>query len=172
MLDEMLVKREILHFLPGGKDFYLTEFGHSDLNGHFFRGPWTRKIYILHFVVKGTCRFSSFDASVGDAFLIAKDELHSFSTSGAYEHFWLGFSGEGADRLLRGLGFAAGRHTRFCVAEFERIKTLLYSTFAQCKALPRDEAERYARSVFLSLLPYLLPCDHKEKRGYDLDAAK
>ncbi len=163
---------ERMLFLSDAKGFYLTEFGHSVVSEPTFRGPWTRNIYILHFVVKGTCHFCEFDATEGEAFLIARGEYHSFSIDGDYEHFWFGFSGDGADRLLRIFGFAPQRHLRLRVASFHEIKKKLYAGFAKCRGLSSAEAERDACGLLLSLLPLL--SDEKEggKERYDLTAAK
>ncbi|MBO5756019.1 MAG: helix-turn-helix domain-containing protein [Clostridia bacterium] len=163
---------ERMLFLSKEKELYMTEFGHSCVDGRTFRGPWTRKIFILHFVVKGTCHFCEFDASEGEAFLIARGEYHSFSIDGDYEHFWLGFSGEQAERLLRVFGFGGGRHLRFRVDAFQRIREMLYEGFDTCKRISMEEAERYARSLLLAFLPYLSHHVETEKRGYDLTSAK
>ncbi|MBO7169981.1 MAG: helix-turn-helix domain-containing protein [Clostridia bacterium] len=163
---------ERMLFLSKEKELYMTEFGHSCVEGRTFRGPWTRKIFILHFVVKGTCHFCEFDASEGEAFLIARGEYHSFSIDGDYEHFWLGFSGEQAERLLRVFGFGGGRHLRFRVDAFQRIREMLYEGFDTCKRISMEEAERYARSLLLAFLPYLSHHVETEKRGYDLTSAK
>ena len=163
---------ERMLFLSDEKSFYLTEFGHSVVNEPTFRGPWTRKIYILHFVVKGTCHFCEFDASAGEAFLIARGEYHSFSIDGDYEHYWFGFSGDGADRLLRVFGFAPQRHLRLRAAVFSEIREKLSVGFEKCRGLSPSEAERYACGLLLSFLPLLSGEKESAAEGYDLNAAK
>ncbi len=163
---------ERMLFLSDEKGFYLTEFGHSVVNEPTFRGPWARNIYILHFVVKGTCHFCEFDARAGEAFLIARGEYHSFSIDGDYEHFWFGFSGDGADKLLRVFGLVPQHHLRLRAASFSEIKERLYVGFERCRGLSTTEAERYACGLLLSFLPLLSEEKDGGKEGYDLTAAK
>ena len=56
-------------FVPKPSKIYVTEFGYSKHKKSKTVGPWTRKIYILHLVVKGYCEFSGFRAEAGRRFL-------------------------------------------------------------------------------------------------------
>lgn len=83
----------ILFYNSGREDLYITEFGHSMRKTPHKVGPWIRDVYLLHFVIKGMCHFSDFEVASGEAFLISKGSVHSFTVDTGYEHFWIGFDG-------------------------------------------------------------------------------
>ena len=90
------------HFTNADRNLFVTEFGHSMYTESKRVGPWSRGIYILHFVSRGYCEFSGFKAEAGQAFLIAKEHLHSFTTSEDYEHYWIGILGDSLEKIFDG----------------------------------------------------------------------
>lgn len=148
----------MIHFFDGEDDgFYITEYGHSVVDGIRVVGPRVRNCYLLHIVISDVCRFSEFDVMGGEAFLISKDKKHDFTVNDGYEHFWFCFDGTGISRLLSVFGISDNRHIHFYISDFGRVKDILYTTFAE---LHRTKSEVAAKSALLSVLPYM-----REKDG-------
>lgn len=78
----------------------ITEFGRSQPSKPRKVGPWVRNTFLLHYVVKGICRFEGIDIPAGTAFLIIKDQRHTFEVTPPYEHYWFAFDGELAREML------------------------------------------------------------------------
>ena len=83
----------------GYSDFIPTDVGNEQCNsGHSF-GPYIRKYYLIHFVVRGEGTFvnerGSHRIREGNAFLIRPGELTTYTadTSDPWEYVWLGFNG-------------------------------------------------------------------------------
>ena len=102
-----------IHFYNSGReDLYVTEFGHSLRRTPREVGPWVRDVYLLHFVIKGTCHFCDFEVEPGEAFLISKGNVHSFTVETGYEHFWIGFDGTKVPSMATLFDLNLGNHLR------------------------------------------------------------
>jgi AraC-like DNA-binding protein len=140
-------------FVPKDLGLYVTEFGHSIHKQPKTVGPWSRKIYILHLVTKGYCEFSGFRANEGQAFLISKDQLHSFTISNDYEHYWIGFDGEDVEKTFEIFHIKSDAHQLFSLTHFDFAKSLL-SAVAQTL---NDNNAEYGDSLVISVLTSMLP---------------
>jgi AraC-like DNA-binding protein len=137
------------------KDIFATEFGHSAHSAPKSVGPWSRDIYILHFVIRGRCEFSGFCAEEGQAFLISKGLRHAFTVLPEYEHFWIGFDGERVDEILCRFGLSGAPHQLFFVADADFAKTLFYKALAALRREDHEASESIAKAALMAMLPLL-----------------
>lgn len=144
---------KILYFAGGEKPLFLTEFGCSAPEGARVIAPRVRDTYLLHYVLRGECRFCGKAVGQGEVFLIAPELLHDFSVSSGYCHYWLAFGGNEAAHLLSGLGLPVQAHAICGVRGRALAESILQAAFAA--VCPEDEAERLALSALLALLPLL-----------------
>lgn len=142
----------IRFFTSANRDIRVTEFGYSAPHKPRVVGPWVRDTYILHYILNDTCHFSGFDAVSGEAFLIAKDKLHSFSVQPGYRHYWIAFDGEAVSQILSKYDIPVQAHTHFQVAHREAAETILHATF---KAAEEENGEAAVHSALFALLPLL-----------------
>lgn len=150
------------HFFQSDRRLFVSEFGHSEHAESKTVGPWSREMYILHIVIRGNAAFSGFNVTAGQAFLIAKEHLHSFTISEDYEHYWLGFDGEDAAKLLEGFHIRYDSHQLFLVENFDFAKILLLQACERFESKEIRGAEALARAVLLSILPLLKGADSSE----------
>ena len=143
------------HFFSTDKPIFPVEFGHSSYEMPRKVGPWSREMYILHFVVRGYSDFSGLIAREGDAFFISKERLHTFTTSPDYEHYWIGFDGEEIDALFRSLGLEYNSHQVFRVENFDFAKTLFLETRKRMDNEKTENASALVLSTLLSVLGLL-----------------
>lgn len=143
------------HFFGAEKSVYISEFGHSAYKEPKKVGPWSRAIYILHYVVKGYTDFSGFRAEAGQAFLISKELFHSFTTSEDYEHYWIGFDGENVGKLFENFGLKHQEHKLFFVKSTDFVKSLFFLAFESLQSEESDGGEATALSALVSVLPLL-----------------
>lgn len=148
-------------FFPQNHKLFVTEFGHSIKKEKTAVGPWSREIYILHFVVKGTCEFSGFTANQGQAFLISQGLRHSFTVSEDYEHYWIGFNGYAVKELFAFFQLESAPHQLYFVENTEFAEILFSNTL---KKLTADDAGT-PESIVLSLLTAFLPLLKTESRA-------
>ena len=142
-------------FVPKPSKIYVTEFGYSKHEKSKTVGPWTRKIYILHLVVKGYCEFSGFRAEAGQAFFIAKDRLHSFTISSDYEHYWIGFSGDEVEKVLNTFNVVNNTHHLFGVENFDYAKNLFDDALVRLESKDLQNGDSLVLSLLNSMLPLL-----------------
>lgn len=142
-------------FFDSGKPIFVTEFGHSKYEQSRKVGPWSREMYILHFVTRGYSDFSGFTAREGEAFLISKERLHSFTTSTDYEHYWIGFEGDAVDAVFSSFGLEYTSHRLFFVENSGFAKTLLSSTAEMLECGTAENEESLVLSTLMSLLSLL-----------------
>ena len=142
-------------FVHENTSLFVTEFGHSAHSKPKTVGPWSREIYILHFITKGYADFSGFRAEAGQAFLISKERLHSFTISEDYEHYWIGFDGELIDTLFDNFGLEYKDHQLFFVEHSDFIKILFSSACEKLESENLDSAEALVLSTLISTLPLL-----------------
>ena len=147
-------------FFSQSKDMFITEFGHSAYKTVKKVGPWSRDMYILHFIVKGSCEFSGFDAKEGQAFLISKGGRHSFAVIPDYEHYWIGFDGEKVKDLFEMLQLEHQSHQLFFIKDFDFAQKLLDATFQKIGQNGAEDSEPIALSSLMALLPLLTKQEH------------
>ena len=140
------------------KSLYACEFGHSVPEHVKKVGPWSREMYLLHFVVRGHVDFSGFRAEAGQAFLISKEQMHSFTVSEDYEHFWIGFDGDSVEKIFDGFHIDCRRHQLFCVEDADFLKGL----FSHTLHILQSENNECAEAVVLATLMGALPLLKKE----------
>lgn len=150
----------ICYFCGEDKDFFLTEYGHSIVNDERIIPPRVRDTYLLHVVLSGVCRFSEFDATAGQAFLISENKLHDFSVGPGYEHFWFAFGGERVSYLLSLFGLSEKNHVLLNGTDHARVREILYRSFEKAS---QNGDENEAKSVLLAVLPYFKSTKNSEK---------
>lgn len=144
---------------------FVTEFGHSRIFSEKTVGPWTRSVYILHFVVNGNCRFSGFDANAGQAFLISKGKLHSFTVDDGYEHYWVAFDGELCKGLFNLADLPIDKHCLLEMIDSRYVAELLQDAFDRAASLSRDAGAKLALSALLSMIPLLMKAKSVVQKG-------
>jgi AraC family transcriptional regulator of arabinose operon len=140
----------------------VTEFGYSSYKHPKTVGPWSREMYILHFVAKGYTDFSGFRAEEGQAFLISKERLHSFTISKDYEHYWIGFNGHGVAAFFNAFGLSYDDHQLFFVDDPNFAKTLFFSTYEMLKSKSSECEDTIVLSTLASMFPLLK--NHKQSK--------
>ena len=147
--------RFLKHFFFRESELYVIEFGHSVLDKRVTVGPWSREMYILHYVVKGNCDFSGTEVSAGNAFFVSKGKYHTFTTSPDYEHYWIGFSGSGIKQLFCGMGLSHDQNQIFEVKHGNIAEMLFSRTELTAKDSPEDEACVAAKATLTAVLSLL-----------------
>ena len=156
--------RFLKKFTSADRNLFVTEFGHSMHTESKRVGPWSRGIYILHFVSRGYCEFSGFKAEAGQAFLIAKEHLHSFTTSEDYEHYWIGILGDSLEKIFEGFQIEYKSHQLFWVENIDFVKTLFATASENLQSGAPAFADSYALSIFTAVLPLLRSEDRSSMR--------
>lgn len=142
-------------FFSEENGIFVTEFGHSIIKQSKTVGPWSREIYILHFVTKGYCDFSGFRAESGQIFLISKGLRHSFKTSDNYEHFWIGFSGTLVEALFQAFGITSKSHQLFVLQNSKFAELLFFNTLKELTSGTLSDSVSAVLSTLMALLPLL-----------------
>ncbi len=149
-------KTHHIHFYNAMEQpLFITEFGHSRRTAPRKVGPYIRDEWILHIVIRDTCRFCDMDVRAGDCFLIAKGQLHSLAVEAGYEHYWLAFDGAGASGLTALFALDLNEHRKLHVRiPPGELEALVHDTFEHA-----DDAlgERRAAALLLHLLAHLAP---------------
>ena len=161
----------VKHFFPAENSLFVSEFGHSIQSRSKTVGPWSRDIYILHFIIKGYANFSGFKAEAGQAFLIAKAQLHTFTISDDYEHYWIGFDGEKIQNLFENFCIPNDRHQLFFVSNPHFAKELFLSVEKQLYQNGAEHNESLVLSLLSSMLP-LLKIESASKTTSKIDYAE
>lgn len=139
------------------EDLCITEFSKSRIGKSTLSvGPYVRNVYLLHIVIEGVCRFSSFEVAEKEAFLTAKGELQTFSVGPNYMHYWFGFTGPKAKTLLELFDIPISSHIKFRTTDWEYVKTILETSFEKCVSSPLLDRITIAKSALLSILPLLV----------------
>lgn len=96
-----------------GKGLSILEFGYSRILNGALVGPRIRNDYLIHFVLNGSGKFEGQEIGAGDGFMIFPGKLHTFSVDpgSVWEHCWVSFSGDGAEKLLFECGVSMTNHT-------------------------------------------------------------
>lgn len=158
---------EVCYYTSDDSGFSVYEFGYSELLEQKTIHPYVRNGYILHIVLEKTCRFCDFDVSEGEAFLIAKNKLHSFTVPSGYKHCWFVFDGEKAEETLRELNIPLDRHSHLKLKAFPYIKELLLN------AKQRAEGNKeIAKSALCSIFPLLITEEKNEPKQEIAEKAK
>ena len=142
-------------FFSEDEEIHIHEFGHSCPETGKTVGPWSRELYLLHFVKKGSCEFQGFRAEAGQAFLIAKGLRHSFMVSENYEHYWIGFSGDGVKPLLQRFGIADGSHQLFFVEHPAFAEALFCDALNRLRDGELHRPQALVAAVMTAMLPLL-----------------
>lgn len=158
-------------FTNANRNLFVTEFGHSMYTESKRVGPWSRGIYILHFVSRGYCEFSGFKAEAGQAFLIAKEHLHSFTTSEDYEHYWIGILGDSLEKIFEGFKIGYKSHQLFWVENIDFVKTLFATASENLQSGAPEFADSYVLSIFTAVLP-LLKSDDQSSMHFKINYAE
>ena len=135
--------------------------------GHAF-GPFVRDHFLLHFVTSGKGVFATEDkeytVGAGEGFLISPDKVTAYraDTVAPWHYFWIGFSGESAEGLLKEIGLSPTTP----VFSFHDT-AVLKSIFDRVHFLPEDsvKAQLSLVSVLYALLSGIEAKRDKSERG-------
>ena len=96
----------------GQPEIGIFQYGAENCAPRHRYGPALRDHYLLHFIVGGQGIFSHGGRDValhaGEGFLICPEEITSYVADGEdpWHYCWIGFSGDGAERLLTAVGLS------------------------------------------------------------------
>lgn len=140
----------VIHFFDAQDSLlHITEFGHSQPPEQRKVGPWVRNTFLLHYVVKGNCLFEGVTVPPGTAFLIAKDQLHTFTVTPPYEHYWFAFNGEFARQLLSQQHIPLDTHCILQVSHPTLANSILETAFSTAA---QDNGAKAANSALTALI--------------------
>lgn len=121
-------------------------------------GPAQKPYYLIHYILRGKGRFSlggrEFQLEEGNGFLIPPEDLAFYQADDKepWTYIWIGFDGEGADRLLQEIGLSV-RNPVFTSGNgdelYRTVKDMLeHNTYGTANELRRNGQLQ----VFLSLI--------------------
>lgn len=145
-------KMDSVLFSPDGSELFITEFGRSRSSDAIVAPAQIRNYYILHFVVKGTVHLGDFDVVEGGAFLLACKKVHSFTFEPGFDHYWFGFAGSGAEKLLQTFNIPLTKDVPFIIKDFEKVKKFIESLYP---SFVKSRSGNEALGVFLYCLSHL-----------------
>ncbi len=131
---------------------HITEFGYSQPSKERKVGPWVRNTFLLHYVVQGVCHFEGNVVSSGTAFLVAKDQLHTFRVTPPYEHYWFAFDGDVARQMLAQQHIPFETHHVLQVAHPALAESILKEAFIAAAQENGTAAANSALTALLSLI--------------------
>ena len=134
------------------KNLYVTEFGYSRVSQKRVIEPRIRKEYLFHIVINGCCKFCEFDVPPQSGLLISKNVKHSFSVDPGYEHYWIGFGGKLASKLLIDHGLSADKHTHLQFSSFPFVGDLLALAYNRCCETSNEQIAISTLNACLDLL--------------------
>lgn len=145
-------KRDLITFLSDNTDLYVTEFARSYGEKKHYAMPQIRGQYILHFMTKGVVHSPEFTLYEGDAFLLARNMIHTFHFDENFDHYWVGFTGAGVENLLTAFNIPLHSNEIFKIDNYIEIKKDLDLYMQE---LLKTKNQLKALSMLLSFLPYL-----------------
>lgn len=158
---------EIRYFQKKNEGFYITEFGYSAPQQRKQVPTRIRDVYLLHIVLSGVCHFSAFDAPAGNAFLICKGQVNSFTVEPGYVHYWFGFDGSDAPRILAAAGIPNAQHALLHIKGFPGFVSTLLSEAHRYQGADGDAVALGAFRCILSLVG-----DSERNTKTDVETAK
>lgn len=156
-------KKDILLFPSKNKNLFVTEFCRSRCSIKKECYTQIRKSYILHILIKGCVDFRGTKINEGTAFLFSKNKPYDFSFHSGFDHFWIGFSGEGAEKLLSSFNISSNNHVLLNVENINYLKEYLGNKMKLLKETPN---EKEALCVLLTLLAHLSPLENEFKMNH------
>lgn len=158
---------KIILFPVKDNNLFVNEFGCSSGNAAATVRPNVRNTFIIHFVTKGTAQIGGYKIQRGEAFMLAQNVIHTFSMEGDFEHFWIGFGGEGAIKLLNAFSIPIHKHILFKTEDSQGIEDYLRQ---QLKLLSETENGKQALYVLMYCLPHLKRYKNYAPTTYALQA--
>lgn len=156
-------RKDILLLSAQNKNLFITEFCASQASYKRESYPQMRNSYILHIIIKGILNFEDKKISRGQAFLFSENIPYKFSFQSGFKHFWIGFSGYGAESLLNSFNISSTKHTALRVENIDFIEHYLKENMEK---LRETKDEREALLVLLTILAHLSPTDKTESVSY------
>ena len=151
----MSYRRSLILLPATDSPIYVTELGRSSADEPRRALPQIRNYYILHIMTGGVLRFSDKKLERSTALLLSEGLAHSFSFDAGFDHFWIGFGGTGARKLLEAFALPTDSHTTLGVKDIDPLADRL------ARALDKINESRdstLALSLLLSVLPHLDIC--------------
>ena len=142
----------ISYFDGMNENLYVTEFGYSRVSQTKVIEPRIREEYLFHIVINGCCKFCEFDVPPQSALLISKNVKHSFSVDPGYEHYWIGFGGKLASKLLINHGLSADKHMHLQFSTFPFVRDLLTLAHNRCCETSNEQIAISTLNACMSLL--------------------
>lgn len=136
---------------------HITEFGYSQPSKQRKVGPWVRNTFLLHYIVQGVCHFEDSAIPAGTAFFIAKNQLHTFTVTPPYEHYWFAFDGDVARQMLTQQQIPFDTHRILQVAHPALAENILSEAFTAAALENGAKAANSALAALLSLVSVISP---------------
>ena len=149
-------KFKIAYFIGRSREIFVTEFGYSKRHAVKVAGPTMREFYVLHFELSGKSELGELDIEAAEAFILPKNQAHSFRTTEPSERYWICFGGDSAEELLKLFGIPNSSHARLSVSNPKELLISISRLFSlACEYENTYEGEAYALSALMSMLPRL-----------------
>jgi AraC-like DNA-binding protein len=142
----------ICYFDGMDENLYVTELGHSKPSKPRTIEPRIREEYLLHIVINGCCKFCEFDVPSESALLISRNVKHSFSADVGFEHYWIGFGGKLASKLLIDHGLSADKHAHLQFSSFPFVHDLLELAHKRCCETANEQIALSTLNACMGLL--------------------
>lgn len=139
--------------LPVKNDnLYVNELGFSYGDERKRAKSQVRNTFILHFVKKGTVVLEGEEISEGEAFLLTRGVPYAFRFEADFEHYWIGFGGMGAEKLLSAFGVYLNKHIRLKLRNSEWLFDYISHSF---ESIEKSKDENEALLLLMNCLPHI-----------------
>ena len=152
----MSYQRDLILLPAADTPIYVTELGRSRSDEEKIAPPQIRSYYIIHFIMGGVLQISENKAPKGNAILLSRGLIHSFTLRAPFDHFWIGFDGIGARKLLEAFAIPTDRHAILPLTDHESLSHSLADGIAR---IAKSRSSTEALALLLSLLPSLGTCE-------------
>lgn len=101
-----------ISYYQGASPYHLNYCGYEPCPSGYTFGPYMRKSFLLHFVVRGSGSLEKEDriykVSPGQIFAIYPGEITTYRASkdDPWKYYWIGFNGYQAEQILERMGFS------------------------------------------------------------------
>ena len=152
----MSYQRELVLLPAADTPIYVTELGRSRSDEERIAPPQIRSYYIIHFITGGVLQISENKAQYGSAVILSRGLIHSFTLTPPFDHFWIGFDGVGARKLLEAFTIPTDRHAILSLSDTPSVSNLLSSALEK---ISKNRNSSDALALLLSLLPGIGTCE-------------
>lgn len=146
----------------------IHQFGSETESANAKWGPGLRKVYILHYVLRGKGYFNGASVRQGQGFLITENKVaHYFSSENdPWQYFWIIFSGDGAEAICNEF-VKADKNGIFTYETSSKLLSCLDQIFEHSELSPAS-----ALSCFYNVLSFNEKCSLSGAKNHYVERAK